>query len=92
MSYSRAITTARSIKVCGCTLHPYVKRPAVLHQLKAHYLCRHILPRAVLAVHAAFHVLYTTLAVLSREWCLQQNVNRVQVRGHLHSRSVWAAE
>ena len=37
-----------------------------------------------LGVHAAFHVLYMLLATFHREWALQQNLSRVQVRGSCH--------
>lgn len=42
-------------------------------------LDRSVVPRAVLAVHAAFHTLYTVLATFARRWCLQQNIQRLQV-------------
>lgn len=38
----------------------------------------------ILGVHAAFHVLYMLLATFHREWALQQNLSRVQVRGSCH--------
>ena len=42
-------------------------------------LNRSVVPRAVLAIHAAFHTLYTLLATFARRWCLQQNIQRLQV-------------
>ena len=44
-------------------------------------MCRSGVPRVILGVHAAFHVLYMLLATFHREWALQQNLSRVQVRG-----------
>ena len=40
---------------------------------------RATIPKAIIGIHAAFHVLYTLLATCCREWSLQQNVSRVQV-------------
>ncbi|BDA45340.1 hypothetical protein COCOBI_07-1270 [Coccomyxa sp. Obi] len=51
---------------------------------------RWVVPRAVLAVHAAFHTLYTMLATFARRWCLQQNIQRLQARdGRLSWQSLW---
>ena len=36
------------------------------------------LPRAVLGVHAAFHVLYTALAWRVPRWCVDANITRVE--------------
>ena len=47
--------------------------------------CRAAIPKAIVGVHAAFHVLYTILATFCREWSLQQNVSRVQVGAFLGS-------
>ena len=48
---------------------------------KTYCLCmrRATIPKVIVGVHAAFHVLYTILATFCREWSLQQNVSRVQV-------------
>ncbi|CAL5228681.1 g11856 [Coccomyxa viridis] len=54
---------------------------------------RLIVPRIVLGVHAAFHVLYMLLASFHREWALQQNVSRVQISrsgGHSLAAIIWA--
>ncbi|CAL8471056.1 g10598 [Coccomyxa elongata] len=65
----------------GIGTSAYVARPRVAES---------VVPRAVLAVHAAFHTVYTVLATFARRWCLQQNIQRLQARkGWLSWQSLW---
>lgn len=57
----------------------YGKLPDILILSYRILECRASVPRIVLGVHAAFHVLYMFLATFYREWALQQNISRVQV-------------
>lgn len=38
-------------------------------------------PVAVLAVHTAFHILYTGLTLVTPRWARQQNLDRVEAKG-----------
>jgi hypothetical protein len=68
------MTTCTGCKICALFTHlsadvwPW-----------CHVLCRGVVSRAIILVHAAFHALYTVLATVAREWCLQQNIDRMQV-------------
>ena len=51
---------------------------ALRHALVCSAAGRAALPRAVLGVHAAFHVLYSALAWRVPRWCVEANITRVE--------------